>query len=553
MPNTVEIHRLVFDALAQGRLQDAEPWQDALLSDGKNAPGLTLLGRYHAERGDITAGLAYTGEASRVDPFYAEASIHRGNMFVHIGNYAQAADCFESLLLFSPLHNDALNALINALRRSGRNQDIVSALRRRILLGGENHELMNRLGLALHGVGDLAGALANYRRAVELSPETPLYYSNMATIYYHLEQFDEALVQLDHALRIDPNFVTAWYHTGNVLKAMRKIRQAEEAYRKAVEIDPNHAESHFSLGCTLLQQDKWAEGWGEYEWRWNVPGLIAPISIDIPCWQGEDLTGRKILVVAEQGSGDSIQYIRYASTLEDLGAEIYVWAPPETAALMRSLRFVKGAATNRFELPRCDFYVPTMSLPRLLHASPDHIPSGPYITPDPHLLARFSRELGPRRENLRIGISWAGNSIQVEDKHRSAQLSDLEPLLKIQGVRWIGLQKGPASAQIAQSGLPVEDWGNKLESFHETAGLICALDGVVSVCSAPIHLAGALGVRSVALLAWSADWRWREDDVRTPYYPSVRIARMSELNDWAGIAKRTAQIVGSWKANTPRP
>jgi tetratricopeptide (TPR) repeat protein len=553
MPSTAEIHAIVAEALAARRLEDAAPWQDALLGDGANAPSLTLLGRFHAERGDIAAGLAYTGEALRVDPFNTDAAVCRGNLFVSIGSFTEAAACFERILLFAPLHDQALGAYLHALQQTGRRYEIVEALRRRIRLGGEAAELVNRLGLALHSVGDLPGALAAYQRSQALSPRSPLYHSNAATIYFHLERYDDALAELDRAHAIDPNFATAWFHTGNLRRAMCEPRRAEEAFRRVIALAPDHAEAHFALGCMLLQQDRWAEGWVEYEWRWRVPGLVAPIDIDTPRWAGEDLTGRRILVVAEQGSGDTIQYIRYASTLQELGAEVYLWAPPESVALLRRLPFLSGAATNRFELPRCDYHVPTLSLPRLLHAAADRIAAAPYLTPEPTKLARFTKELGARREHLRVGIAWAGNSVQVEDRHRSAQLVDLAPLFALPGLRWIGLQKGPEAAQIARSGLPVEDWSARLESFEETAALMGALDGVVSVCSAPLHLAGALGVRSVALLAWAPDWRWRADEIWTPYYAGMRIARMRRLNDWEGIARRAAQIVASWKPNTPRP
>lgn len=553
MPSTAEIQTIVAEALAARRLEDAAPWQEALLGDGTNARSLTLLGRCFAEGGDIAAGLAYTGEALRIDPFHADAALHRGNLLLSIGSLTEAAACFERILLFRPLHDQALSAYLHALQQTGRKHEIVEALRRRIRLGGEGAELVNRLGLALHAVGDLPGALVAYQRAQALSPGTPLYHSNAATIYYHLERYDDALVELDRALGIDPDFAIAWYHTGNLRRAMCEPRRAEEAYRRAIAIAPEYAEAHFALGCTLLQQDHWAEGWEEYEWRWSVPGLVARIEIDTPRWAGQDLVGRRILVVAEQGSGDTIQYIRYASTLLELGAEVYLWAPSEYVALLRRLPFFSAAATNRFQLPQCDYHIPTLSLPRVLHAAANRIPAAPYLTPEPRKLTDFTKELGPRREHLRVGIAWAGNSVQVEDRHRSAKLSDLAPLFTLPGLRWIGLQKGPEAAQIARSGLPVEDWSARLESFEETAALMGALDGVVSVCSAPLHLAGALGIRSVALLAWAPDWRWRDDDVRTPYYANMRIARMRRLNDWPGIARRAAQIVASWKPNTPRP
>ncbi len=550
MPNAEDIRFYVGNALDTGRPDLARPWRDSLLGDGTDPANLTLLARLTADEGDIVAAMAYNGEAVRANPFYIDGQIQRGNALLKLEAYDQAIECFEQILLFSPLHDQALAALIHAAQKTGRSHVAAYALQRRLRLGAEHAELQNTLGLCLHSCGNLQGALEAYLRAIELDPNTPLYYSNSATIFYHLERFDDALTQLECALQLDPDFATAWYHIGNVRKATCKIALAEEAYRRAVKLKPDYAEAHFALGCALLQQDAWLEGWSEYEWRWRVPGLVAPIHAHLPLWQGEDLQGKRLLVVAEQGSGDTLQYIRYARELAARGATVVVWAPPETASLLNRLPYIAQAASNRFELPQCDMYIPTMSVPRLLQSRFEQIPAEPYLSCDPVRLARFARELGPRQEKLRIGIAWAGNSGQVADRYRSAHLAALAPLFGDPMIRWISLQKGSASQQIAQTGLPLEDWGSQLESFDATAALMSALDGVVSVCSAPIHLAGGLGVRSVAMLSWAPDWRWRADTVHTPYYPAMRIARMSSLNNWDEVARRTAEIVSSWKPKT---
>lgn len=547
MPSTEEVRSFVSNALQTGHPELAAPWRDELLGNGNDAANLVLLGHLSIADNDVATALAYFGEAIRLEPFYVDAHIQRGNLFTRIGAFALALDSFERVLLFVPFHDEALGALVHAAQRAGRLNDAVYALHRRVRLGGETDEVQNTLGICLHGVHDLDGALAAYMRASELSPQTALYYSNAATIYYHLERYDDALTSLDRALEIDPQLKVAWYHTGNLLKASRRIAEAEIAYRRALAIAPDYAEAHFALGCTLLHQDKWSEGWSEYEWRWRVPGLVTPIHAGVPLWLGERLAGRRIMVVAEQGSGDTFQYIRYAGELSALGAEVVLWAPPENVAILRRLPFVTHVASNRFELPRCDYFIPAMSLPRLLNSSVEQLSTTPYLTCDPELREAFSRELGPRRKALRIGLAWAGNSMQVENFHRSTSLEHLVPLLRTPGVRWISLQKGPERQQIPASGLPVEDWSEKLTTYNDTAALMCALDGIVSVCSSPIHLAGALGVRSVAMLAWAADWRWREDDHATPYYGNIEIVKMQSLNAWADVAERTAQVVSSWK------
>ena len=547
MPNVEEIHGIVGDALRSGRVADAATWHDALLGDAQNPISLTLLACICGEQGDPVSGLAYLGEALRLEPLYSEAHIQRGNLLLRVDEPGLAAEELDGILRYDPFHVQALQSAIHLYQKVGRGHDAIELIKRRIKLGGDSAEIQNSLGLCLHFVGNLQGSLAAYKRAIAISPGNPLYYSNAATIHFHFEQYDEALAHLSRAIAIDPHNAFAWYHTGNVLKSTRKPLQAIDAYRHAIAAKPDYAEAHFALGCALLHLDRWQEGWSEYEWRWKVPGLVAPIYAGVPLWQGEMLRGKSILVVAEQGSGDTLQYVRYVEELVDRGAEVYVWTPIETAALLRRIPSITRAATNRYDLPRCDYFIPIMSIPRLTGATIANIPTKPYITCDPVMLEQFKKELGPRKKQLRIGLSWAGSAQQVEDVHRSAKLSALSPLFAESDIRWISLQKGPPQAQLAESGFAIEDWSEKLHTFDETAALMCALDGVVSVCSAPIHLAGALGVRSVAMLSWAADWRWREDDTATPYYPRMNIARMTSLNNWHEVATRTAEIVSSWK------
>lgn len=547
MPSTSDVHSFVQNALNQQRLDLARPWRPRLLESAKEPTSLVLLARLAAAENDLVDALTFSGEAIRIDPYFVDAYLLRAALLGEAGAYDEAIRNYQSVLLFSPLHDDAVRGIYLAAQQAGRPQASIDALRRRLRVGPDTAEFRNLLGLALHNSGDLKGALDAYERALEIDPQSPLFHNNRATILYHLERYTDALHALEQALMLHSEYATAWQNIGNVNKAMGNLRQALDANRRALNISPNYAEAHFNLGCALLQQNNWDEGWREYEWRWQVPGMVAPIHAHVPPWQGEPLDGQIIMVVAEQGSGDTLQFARYLPELTKRGAQIVIWAPAETVSLLRRQPHVLAAATNRAELPQPTCYAPMMSLPRLLGASVYAIPQAPYLEVDHRRVSAFLRELGPRQENLRIGISWAGNPKQVEDKHRSAPLRALAPLFEMPSVRWISVQKGPRSADIEPSGFRIEDWSESLHSFDETAALVSALDGVVSICSAPIHVAGALNIPAACMLTHSADWRWCEEESTTIWYSSVRLIRQHSLNDWHDVASRTAAHIGTWK------
>jgi hypothetical protein len=192
-----------------------------------------------------------------------------------------------------------------------------------------------------------------------------------------------------------------------------------------------------------------------------------------------------------------------------------------------------------------------MSLPRILQSKPDDIPAAPYLIFDRQRAQTFAEKLGPRRERLRLGIAWAGNPKQGDDYLRSAELLDFKELFpQTPDVRWIGMQVGPRAAEIATSGLPVEDWSPELDSFDTTAALFANLDGVVCVCTGPLHLAAALGLQTACMLSWTGDWRWGEDETRTPWYPNMTLIRQPNQGNWTAVANRAAALVKTWQPGT---
>jgi FkbM family methyltransferase len=548
MPTKQELYAHTDIALQEGRLADARSHVERLLEDSNDAVGFTLAGRVSAAQGDPVGGLAYIGEAIRLEPFFEPAYRFRALIHEQMGDSTRMMSDIRSLLLYHPTDLPMITTYIDHALRSKRYDAAATVVDAAIRRAPRVAELYNMRGLILQRGGDMEGSVAAYRCGVALKPDDVLTLNNLGTVLHCMDRSEEAEQALQDALRHNSNFEMAWYNLGNVLKDTLRFDEAISCYERAITLRPDYADAHLNLGCVLLQHREWRRGWAEYEWRWKVPDLIPLAKVEISRWTGEPLQGRRILVLAEQGNGDTLQFSRYLPLLRRLGAEVSMRCPKEMASLISRMpgadvRIVHEA----IPLPPFDFHAPLMSLPALLNASYEEIPNLPYLVTEARRRAYFARKLSARKGGrLRIGVVWGGNPEQMDDHHRSAPLDQLSELWEMTGVRWISLQKGGHQRELAENRYPIEDWSEELETFDDTAALMQELDGFVSVCSSPLHLAGALGVRSVGMLCWASDWRWQREISDTPWYPSVRLVRQPERNDWRTIAAQVKAIVSEW-------
>ena len=549
MPSKSDIHGFVDDALQNGRLDEVDQYVNTLTEDPKDAVSFTLLGRYFAAKGDPVTAIAFLGEAIRQEPFFEPAYRFRASFYDSIGDARNMMEDLNSLFLFHPTDTQMITMYVERAIRLGCLDESEKATRLAIRRSPNVSDFYNMLGLTLQRKNKNDEAIAAYSKAVSLNPREALTRNNLGTVLHSIDRSEEAEVQFREALNIDANFEMAWYNLGNVLKDTLRFEEAIMCYERAIALRPDYADAHLNLGCVLLQHKNWQRGWQEYEWRWKVLNLIPISKVDLPRWLGESLVGKRILVVAEQGNGDTLQFCRYLPILRQLGAEVYMRCPPEVSALISR---IAGAdvhiTTELIPMPVCDYYAPLMSLPILLGSSYDSIPNEPYFQAEPRRRAYFAQKLGARKGKLRIGLIWGGNPEQMDDHHRSGKLDELREMLDMPGIRWISIQKGPHQAELLNDSYPIEDWGGELESFDDTAALMQELDGVVSVCSSPLHLAGALGVRTIGMLCWASDWRWQREISTTPWYPSVTLVRQPQRNDWKSIAAQVKAIVSTWKA-----
>jgi tetratricopeptide (TPR) repeat protein len=398
---------------------------------------------------------------------------------------------------------------------------------------------------------DLAGARGWLRWALARDPDQPEAV-NMQGILLHTEgRFAEAVEAFERAEALGHRAAPS--NRGNTLLDMGRMAEALLAHETAVERDPSHSGAQYNLSLTQLRLGDWTRGWPGYEARWRFREVHRrPRVFNQPRWQGEPLEGRRILLHSEQGLGDTIQFCRYATLVAARRGKVILQVQPAAERLLRSLGVVRAGqaetALQGEKPPEFDLECPLMSLPAAFETTVDTVPwPGAYLATDPELA--FERRLPtpyvrpdvrPRERSLRVGLAWAGNPCYKADTARSVALQTLLPLLRLPGITWISLQKGPAAEQLTH--LPgdvfVRDGSSKDRDLAETAALLATLDLVITTDTCIAHLAGAMGKPVWILLPHLGDWRWMQQVETTPWYPTARLLRQPSPGDWAGVVDR---------------
>lgn len=353
---------------------------------------------------------------------------------------------------------------------------------------------------------------------------------------------------------------------GNSLLELGRDDEALHAHEAAVERDPHSAGALYNLALTRLRLGDWERGWQDYEARWRFREVHRrPRVFNVPRWPGEPLNpaeadaGRCILLHAEQGLGDTVQFSRYAEMVAARGGRVILQVQQAVERLMRSLPAVRSGQAKVAVLgekaPEFDVECPLMSLPAVFHTTVDTVPcSGAYLTPEPHLAAQKERQFPSRCVGPRIGIAWAGNPRYKADAQRSTRLETPLPLLRFEPATWISLQKGESARQLDSlpPGIRVLDGSSRDSDLAETAALIETLDLVITTDTCIAHLAGAMAKPVWILLPHLADWRWMQRIETTPWYPTATLFRQSNPGNWEELIDRAlVYLTDYFSADSP--
>jgi len=409
---------------------------------------------------------------------------------------------------------------------------------------------------------------------------------NRGNTLMSLQRHDDALAAFDRAIALDADFRQAWQNRGITLTRLGMLREALDNYERlirltaprdahlpeaqanrawaldrlnrrdealdacdaAIAADPDYGLAHFNAAPICLAMGDYERGWREFEWRWKDPDFARhKRDWRQKLWLGaENLAGKRIILFAEQGFGDTIQFCRYVPMVKALGAHVILEAPPPLIALLRTLAGWDEICAFGGRLPAADFQTPLMSLPLCFDTRLETIPAETsYLAADPARVAAWAHILGPKT-GPRIGLAWSGNPALKSDAVRSAPLADLTPLI-LPGVSYFAVQKDiKETDRAAAAAFGVADHGARITDFADTAALISLMDVVISVDSAPAHLAGALGKPVWLLLYHAAEWRWLMDRADSPWYPTATLFRQAVAMDWREVARRVGEVLAGW-------
>ena len=395
-------------------------------------------------------------------------------------------------------------------------------------------------GSALHNLERYEEAIDCYNAAVRIAPNLGEVHNNRGNSLMALCRFDEAAESFTQAVLLLPSSPVPLTARATAKQALGLITEAETDCRKALAFAPDFAQAHWNLALNLLLQGQYSEGWREYEWRWRKPDFTSPARhADIPQWDGEPLQGRTILLHAEQGFGDAIQFVRYAPLVAQLGGSVTLECHQQLVSLFQSVAGVKSVVPLGGTLPNFCYQAPLLSLPLVFNTTLENIPSkSPYLSPSTEHREKWAALMSDHNGKLRIGLIWAGKS--YPDPLRSCRLSDFATLAGKENITFYSLQIGAGAEQAScpPAGMSLIDLTGDINDFSDTAALIEHLDLVISIDTATAHLAGAHGKPTGLRLPQAPDWRWLLNRNDSPWYPTMRLFRQGRNEGWGSAIKR---------------
>ena len=504
MPNLSRLQRQALDSFQQGDLDTAE----RLCAD--------ILGH---RPGDF-------------DALHLSGMLHLGRR-----NAAEALRYLSAALKSNAGSSDVMSNLGLALHASGRFEEAIASYRNALCLAPGHPEILYNLGNACLELGRLDEALAAYDSALAGRPDHAGALVNRGNTWLRLNQPVNAIASFDAALAVLPGHPQILTNRGHALRRLDRPDEALVDFAAALAAGPEFVEAQFEAAMTRLTLGDFARGWKQYEWRWKTAAFARQRrSFSAPLWLGNaPLAGKTILLHAEQGFGDTIQFIRYAPLLAGQGARVICEVQPELKPLMSQWPGVAVVAAGE-PLPDFDLHCPLLSLPLALKTELATIPADvPYLAAPAERVAHWRERLpsdGPR-----AGFVWSGSATHKNDANRSIALARLAALFENPPLRCLGLQTELRAAdREVLRGLPdLTHLGDEIRDFADTAAIISLLDVVVSVDTAVAHLAGALGKPVIILLPHAADFRWMRQRKDTPWYPTAKLMRQPAFGDWDGV------------------
>lgn len=564
-----------------GQPQEAIRWyRNGLAMDPDDERLHFSLGKAFQDIGKIGAAAACYRRTTDLSPHCMPAYFNLGVLFLANDRLAEALEVLRKATEIDPGFAEAHNNLGVAHQRMGRLPEASASFEHAVRLKPDYLEAQCNAGRAYFGMGCWGKAMAFFQRALTLKPDLVPALHNLGLCFHKQRNLERAEECYQGVLKLDPQHLQAHVDLGNIcldrgdlegmaawyrkalaytpcksdhLLNISRILQSQELWEEALRCideslghDLRHAEAHFDRALVLLRAGRFAEGWQEYEWRFQRSNWQKAYPYRLPGkrWDGSQFPGKTLLVHCEQGLGDTLQFARYLPLVKRRGGTVIFETQEALCSLFQAFPPVDEVVALSGDAPTSrpyDFHISLLSLPRIFATTLETIPSDtPYVFADAQKTGQWNSRLAPDR--LRVGIVWAGSVWHVRDSSRSCGLEPFLRLAEIPGVQLVGLQKGPGALAALElpEHIPLVNYDEELQDFSDTAALVSALDLVISVDTAVAHLAGAMGKPVWVLLPTVADWRWLLGRDDSPWYPTLRLFRQNRNEEWAVVFSRVA-------------
>ena len=468
------------------------------------------------------------------------------------GLFEEAKNLYLQILAIDVRHAPSLFGL-GSVAQQARNYDVAAKMMlRAIAVDDSVFDYHFGLGVALQSLGEFDAALAAFGRAADLAPENLLARFRIGNVLQLQGQLDDAVSAYEAILAVKPDSLEAEFNIGNVLRLQGKLNAARARYHRALKRQPKHADALWNLSLLDLLEGDYAAGWRTYESRQQRPTPNLR-HFPKPQWKGEPLNGARILLHAEQGLGDTLQFLRYVSMVVARGGQVILDVPKEIQRLAAEIPGTFAVIATGGSIPEFEWQCPLMSLPLAFGTTLESIPAAvPYlIVPDE--AKRTADCLTWPEQGLRIGLVWGATPRSFEDSDRSIPSSLFDPVLATPDAHFYSLQLGPQANQFDPHSSAMMDLREAIEDFADTAALVEHLDLVVTVDTSVAHLAGALGKPTWVLLPFAPDWRWLTARDDSPWYPTVRLFRQPRPRDWQSVLERVQTELSQLVRKSAKP
>ncbi|MGH8680583.1 MAG: tetratricopeptide repeat protein [Burkholderiales bacterium] len=547
MADDLEAGRLAFET---GDLDVAEQrFRLALGASERAARAMLWLGRVAGQRGGTADAVDWLEQALDRDPALAEASVALALIQARAGRAEEARDTLWTAVQHSPDAADAWFQLGRLLAQGGQLNDAVQCLERAVAVDPARTDASIELARAFFRLRRYDDAVAWFRRGLEGGPGDPQAHNDLANSLVYLQRNDEALALYEDLVRRFSASSTARLGYGNALQQLGRFDEARAQYDAVLAREPKNPFARWNQALVLLLRKEFAAGWDGYEHRLLAESDTLRL-FPFPRWRGEPLAGKALLIFAEQGVGDEIMFascfhevlsqarrcvIACRPKLEQLFSRSF----PEATVIAGEDRGVPGWLE---QVGAIDFQVAAGSLPPLFRRSGDAFPARSFLRADPHKVDRWRAELDRLGPELKVGVSWRGGSVRTRTVARSIPLHDWSPILGVPGCRFVSLQYGEVTEDLREAndlcGVPIAHWPEAIADYDDTAALVCAVDVVITVCTALVHLSGALGRRAWVLVPSVPEWRYGLEGTRMPWYRSVELVRQEAGEGWQSVLER---------------